>query len=153
MTELVVFSGLQAAGKTSFYRERFASTNAHVSKDAWPNALKREQRQRRLVEEHLAAGRSVVVDNTNPTPLDRAPLVAIARAAGARALSYSFVVAVDEAIRRNQARAGRARVDDVGIYSVARKLVPPGESEGFDGRFQVRLTGSGFVVVELAAGA
>ena len=152
MTELVVFCGLQAAGKTSFYRERFAATHAHVSKDAWPNARKREQRQRRLVEEHLAAGRSVVVDNTNPTPLDRAPLVAIARATGARALSYWFVVAVDEAIRRNQSREGRARVDEVGIYSVARKLVPPGEAEGFDARFQVRLTEAGFVVVELGAG-
>lgn len=67
MIELVIFSGLQAAGKTTFFRERFAATHEHVSKDAWPNARKREARQRRLVEAHLRAGRSVVVDNTNPT--------------------------------------------------------------------------------------
>ncbi len=149
--ELVVFSGLQAAGKTTFYRERFAATHVHVSKDAWPNARKREQRQRRLVEEHLCAGRSVVVDNTNPTPFERAPLIAIARSAGARLLSYAFVVAVDEAIRRNETREGRARIADVGIRAVARKLVLPGHDEGFDGRFEVRLTEAGFVVTELDA--
>ena len=49
MIELVVFSGLQAAGKTTFYRERLASTHVHISKDAWPNARGRETRQRRLV--------------------------------------------------------------------------------------------------------
>ena len=65
--ELVILTGLQAAGKTTFYRERFAATHVHISKDAWPNARRKERRQQRLVEEHLRAGRSVVVDNTNPT--------------------------------------------------------------------------------------
>jgi hypothetical protein len=46
--ELVILTGLQAAGKTTFYRERFAATHVHISKDAWPNARKKEARQRRL---------------------------------------------------------------------------------------------------------
>ena len=150
MTELVVFTGLQAAGKTSFYRERFAATHAHVSKDAWPNARKKEERQRRLIDEHLRAGRSVVVDNTNPTPVEREPLIAIARAIGARVSSYSFIVSVEEAIRRNAGRNGRARIEEVGIYSVAKRLTLPAAGEGFDQRFEVRLTDEGFVVVALA---
>lgn len=149
--ELVVFTGLQAAGKTSFYRERFAATHVHVSKDAWPNARKKEERQRRLVDEHLRAGRSVVVDNTNPTPVERAPLIAIARAAGARVSSYAFVVTVEEAMRRNAGREGRARIDDVGLYAVAKRLVVPCAAEGFDLRFEVRTTGDGFVVTALDA--
>lgn len=147
--ELVVFSGLQAAGKTSFYRATFATTHAHVSKDAWPNARNREARQRRLVEEHLRAGRSVVVDNTNPTPIERAPLIEIGRAAGIRVVSYAFVVAVDEALRRNAAREGRSRIDDVGIFSVAKRLVPPSRAEGFDRCYVVRLEDGMFVVAEL----
>ena len=146
--ELVVFSGLQASGKTTFYRERFATTHVHVSKDAWPNARKKDARQRRLVDEHLRAGRSVVVDNTNPTPVEREPLVAIARALGVRVSSYAFMVTVDEAIRRNAGRQGRARIDEVGIYAVAKKLVLPGDAEDFDLLFEVRLTEDGFVVVE-----
>jgi len=124
-------------------------THVHVSKDAWPNARKKEERQRRLVDEHLRAGRPVVVDNTNPTPLEREPLIAIARAIGVRVSSYAFVVTVEEALRRNAEREGRARIDDVGIYSVAKKLVLPTPAEPFDRRFEVRLTPAGFVVTEL----
>jgi len=53
--ELVVFTGLQGSGKTSFYRERFATTHVHISKDAWPNARKKEERQRRLLDQHLGS--------------------------------------------------------------------------------------------------
>ncbi len=124
----MILSGLQASGKSSFYRERFAATHAHVSKDAWPNAPE-GRRQQRLVEEHLRAGRSVVVD-TYPTPAERLPLVAIARAAGARVTSYAFVTSVEEALLRNAAREGRARITDVGIFSVAKQLVLPASGGG-----------------------
>jgi predicted kinase len=147
--ELIVFSGLQASGKTTFYRERFAATHVHISKDAWPNARKKEERQRRLIDEHLRAGTPVVVDNTNPTPLEREPLIAIARELGARVSSYVFVVTVEEALRRNALRDGRARVDDVGIFAVAKRLVLPDPAERFDARFEVRLSPQGFVVREL----
>jgi predicted kinase len=147
--ELIVFSGLQASGKTTFYRERFATTHVHISKDAWPNATKKEQRQRRLVDEHLRAGRSVVVDNTNPTPLEREPLIAIARSLGVPVTSYEFIVTVEEALRRNALREGRARIEDVGIYSVAKKIVRPTPDESFDQRFEVRLTLDGFVVTAI----
>lgn len=146
MPELVVFTGLQASGKTSFYRERFAATHEHVSKDAWPNARKKEERQRRLIEEYLRSGRSVVVDNTNPTPIEREPLIAIGRTFGARIASYSFVVTVEEALRRNAGRQGRARIEDVGIYSVAKRLERPSTVEGFHEYFEVTLTETGFVV-------
>jgi predicted kinase len=148
-TELIVFCGLQASGKTTFYRERFAASHQHVSKDAWPNARNREARQRRLIDEHLRAGRSVVVDNTNPTPAEREPLIAIAHAAGARAVSYAFLAVVDEAVRRNALRTGRARVPDAGIYAVAKRLCPVLASEGFDRRFVVQLADRGFRVTEV----
>lgn len=147
--ELVVFTGLQASGKTSFYRERFAATHVHVSKDAWPNARNKDRRQRRLVEEHLRAGQSVVVDNTNPTPGEREPLVSIGRAVGARLSSYVFVVSVEEALDRNAHRAGRARIEDVGIFSVAKRLARPTAAEGFHAHFEVTLTEAGFVVRSL----
>jgi predicted kinase len=146
MTELVVFSGLQASGKTTFYRERMAGSHVHISKDAWPNARNKEARQRRLVDEHLRAGRSVVVDNTNPTPAEREPLVAIARAAGVRAVSYAFIATVEDALRRNASRTGRACVRDVAIYAVAKRLCMVQPAEGFDSCFVVVLTDEGFVV-------
>jgi predicted kinase len=145
--ELVVFTGLQASGKTTFYRERFAQTHVHISKDTWPNARRKEERQRRLIDEHLRAGRSVVVDNTNPTRDERGPLVAIARALGALISSYTFVVTFEEALYRNSLREGRSRIDDVGLRAVAKRLAVPTEDEGFDQRFEVRSSKGAFVVL------
>jgi hypothetical protein len=90
-----------------------------------------------------------VVDNTNPTPAEREPLVAIARAAGARAVSYAFLAAVSAAVQRNALRTGRARIPDAGIYSVAKRLCPVLASEGFDQRFVVELADDDFVLTEL----
>ena len=46
-------------------------------------------------------------------------------------------------------RDGRARVEDVGIFSVAKKLVLPTRDELFDHRFEVQLMANGFVVKRL----
>ena len=63
--ELVIFIGLQASGKTSFYRSRLAQTHVHISKDLMRNNRRPERRQQQLVREALSAGRSLVVD-THP---------------------------------------------------------------------------------------
>ena len=69
--ELVIFVGLQAAGKSSFFRERFGATHAHVSKDLMPRAARdKESRQLGQIEQALLIGRPVVVDNTNPRAAD-----------------------------------------------------------------------------------
>jgi len=46
----VILAGLPAAGKTTFYRRRFAATHRHISKDLWPNAAGRDARQRRAID-------------------------------------------------------------------------------------------------------
>src|SRR5205823_4456709 len=123
--ELVVLVGLQASGKSTFCRERFAATHVHVSKDELRNVRQREARQRELVQAALTAGRSVVVDNTNATRADRASLIALARAFGARVVGYHFTSRVPESLARNRGREGRARVPDVAIFVTAKRWEPP----------------------------
>jgi predicted kinase len=145
--ELVLFVGLQASGKSSFYRERFALAHAHVSKDILRNNKKPERRQRQLVAEALAAGKSVVVDNTNPTAAERAALIDLARAAGARVVGYYFESRVQECLERNRGRAGKAAVPEVAIYATVKRLERPRRAEGFDELHHVRLAvGGGFEV-------
>jgi predicted kinase len=129
--ELVVMVGLQGCGKSTWVREHLAATHVVVSKDHWPNARRREQRQTRVVAEHLAAGRSVVVDNTNPRREDREPLVELARGAGVRARAVWLDVPVATCLERNLAREGRARVPLEGVLATRRRLVPPTTEEGF----------------------
>jgi predicted kinase len=102
-----------------------------VSKDHWPNARRREARQQRVVAELLAAGRRVVVDNTNPGPEDRAPLLALAAQAGDPVRAVWLDVPLATCLRRNAAREGRARVPLVGVLATAKRLRPPSLDEGF----------------------
>lgn len=130
--DLIIFIGLQASGKTTYYERYFAATHVHVSKDLMKNVRSRETRQRQMIGDALAAGKSVVVDNTNPTPAVRAPLIEIGRRHDARVVAYYFETSVKAAIDRNHTREGKARVPDVAIYVTARKLLPPSFEEGFD---------------------
>lgn len=131
-SELIIFVGLQASGKSTYYHNHFAATHVHVSKDLMPNARNRDERQLQLIDAALAQGRSVVVDNTNPTPVARAPLIAIGRRHGARVVAYYFETTVKDSVVRNRLREGKARVPDVAIFVSAKKMVPPGLNEGFD---------------------
>ena len=144
--ELVVFVGLQASGKSTFFRERFAATHAHVSKDLFPNNRNRNRRQGELVSAVLGAGRSVVVDNTNPTVEERGPLIRLGSEFGARIVGYHFESPVRSCLARNARREGKARVPDVAIFATAKRLVPPSRAEGFDELFRVRLNDSAFEV-------
>jgi len=58
--ELIVFVGLQASGKSTLFRERFAGTYQHVSKDLFPHNRKKNRRQEQLLYAALSAGPSVV---------------------------------------------------------------------------------------------
>ena len=131
-SELVVMVGGQASGKSTWVARHLAGTHAVVSKDHWPNARRREARQQRLVEQLLADRERVVVDNTNPTPDDRAPLIAAARRAGVPVRAVWLDTPLPVCLERNQARQGRARVPLVGMLSTHRRLVPPDPAEGFD---------------------
>jgi predicted kinase len=146
VAELVIFVGLQASGKSTFFRERFAADHEHVSKDLFRNNRNRNKRQKELIKAALGAGRSVVVDNTNPTVEDRRPLVGLGHGFGARIVGYYFESAVRECLARNARREGKERVPDVAIYATAKNLVPPAREEGFDELLYVQLNDSAFEV-------
>jgi predicted kinase len=138
--ELVIFVGLQASGKSTFFRERFAATHEHVSKDLFPNNRNRNRRQAQLIEDALGMGTSAVVDNTNPTVEDRQPLIQLGRELGAKIVGYYFEATVRQCVGRNRRRKGKAQVPDVAIFATAKRLTPPSNSEGFDELFRMRLT-------------
>lgn len=134
-----MFIGLPASGKTTFYQQRFAATHGHISKDHWPTASNTDQRQAALIRSALSQGRSVVVDNTNPSVTDRAPVIAMARQQGARVVGYYFTATTREAVGRNRGREGKQRVPDVAIFTKAKRMVVPTHDEGFDELYGVSI--------------
>ena len=124
--------GLQGSGKSTWVGRHLAGTHTVVSKDHWPNARRREARQRRVVAELLAAGARVVVDNTNPAPEDRAPLIAAAREAGVPVRAVWVNTPAELCLARNEAREGRARVPLEGVFATRARFGPPTTAEDFD---------------------
>ena len=82
--------------------------------------------------ELLAAGSSVVVDNTSPALEDRAPLVAAAREAGEPVRAVLVDTAPELCRARNDVRQGRDRVPLVGVLATRARFVPPTTAEGFE---------------------
>ena len=140
----IVLVGLQASGKTTFCRDVLGERHVRVSKDHFPNAGNRQQRQLRLVREALAAGRDVVTGSTNPSPAEWEPLIETARNSGAGVVAYWFPPGLAGSLARNAvARARRARVPEIGVMSTVSRLRQPGTADGFDGVLTVHSDGSG----------
>jgi predicted kinase len=142
--EAVIFCGIQATGKSSFFRERFFHSHIRINLDM----LRTRHREGLLLRACLEGKQRFVVDNTNPSVADRAPYIAAARAAGFRVVGYYFASHAAEALRRNQARAESERVPDAGLLGTHKRLELPRRDEGFDELYYVRLTDGGFVVEE-----
>jgi predicted kinase len=136
--ELIVFTGIPASGKTTFYTERFLATHVRLSLDL----LKTRAREDILLHACLAAQQPVVVDNTNPLASQRKRYVRLAKAAGFKAVLYFFDVPTRTAVGRNSGRQGKAKVANVAIFGTQKKLQRPTRDEGFDEMFRVT-TGEG----------
>ena len=96
-----------------------------------------DRRQDVLINDLIAAGRSLVVDNTNPSAGVRAPIISAARRHGASVVGYFFPTDTRDALRRNRSRTGVDRVPDVAIFTTRKRLELPSYSEGFDRLFLV----------------
>jgi len=142
--EAVIFIGVQGAGKTTFYRERFFETHVRISLDM----LKTRERERTLVTACLASKQAFVIDNTNPTAEDRARYILVAKAAGFRVAGYFFETSLRDAIQRNNERAGKSKIPAGAIGGTLKKLEKPQIEEGFDELHHVRIReGGGFEIL------
>jgi predicted kinase len=142
--EAVIFCGAQATGKSSFYKERFFRTHVRINLDM----LKTRHREELLLGACIAAKQPFVVDNTNPTPEERARYIEPARAAAFRVIGYYFESKIDDALRRNSLRAPAERIPDSGVRGTHARLKLPDRKEGFDALYYVRVATDGTFLVE-----
>ena len=137
----IIFVGIQASGKSTFYQERFKDY-VHINLDT----LHTRNKENILLQECMEQGTSFVIDNTNPTREDREKYICKAKAAGYMVLGYYFQSSVSECIARNEQREGKAKVPNRAVAATHRKLELPKYDEGFDRLFYVHIKDDGFVV-------
>ena len=142
--ELILFIGLQATGKSSFYRARFDRTHIRINLDM----LKTRHRERRLLETCLEIRQACVIDNTNPARTDRARYIGPAHAAGFSIAGYYFQSTLSAALVRNAARPAVERIPEPGLRGTLSRLERPDCAEGFSSLYYVRCDGHGGFLVE-----
>ena len=145
--EAVILIGIQASGKSTFWKERFADTHVRINLDM----LKTRRKEEKLVDACIAMRQCFVVDNTNPIAWDRARYIPKARAAGFRVIGYYFDAKVEDALRRNSERDGKKNIPCKAVVATHARLEPPSLKEGFDELFHVKINDDGgFTVSALA---
>lgn len=143
--EAVIFIGVQASGKSSFYRETFFNTHLRINLDM----LRTRHREEIFLKACIHSSQPFVVDNTNPLPADRLRYLVPAREAGFRLIAYFFDSTLQGAIERNGLRPPKQRVPAPAIAATFKKIQPPSSEEGFDDIFTVQIKPDGkFAVSE-----
>jgi predicted kinase len=143
--EAVIFIGIQGAGKSTFYKERFFDTHMRLNLDM----LKTRHREQLLLKAFIEAKQSFVVDNTNVTREQRARYITAAKPARFKIIGYYFETVIEDAMKRNSVRSGKKRIPERGISATYKKLETPSLNEGFDLLYRVHIDSlNNFVVME-----
>src|SRR5687768_16758021 len=133
--QAVIFTGIQASGKSSFYKERFFNTHIRINLDM----LRTRNREDILLGACLRAKQPFVIDNTNPTVESRAKYLEVAHEAGFSVIGYYFQSKVQDSIERNNLRDEKQRVPKLAIYGTSKRLQMPTFSEGFHALYYVNI--------------
>jgi bifunctional polynucleotide phosphatase/kinase len=131
--EVVVFVGFPASGKSTFFKRYFEPNGyVHINRDTLGTPAK----CLKACKEALGNGKSVVVDNTNPTESGREPYIQAAKDAGVPVRCFRFTT--DEQLakhlntfRENITNGEHKHVPGVGYNTYKKNLEEPSKSEGF----------------------
>jgi predicted kinase len=142
--DAIIFMGIQATGKSTFYRERFFRTHVRINLDM----LRTRRREEILFTACLKAGQSLVVDNTNCKPADRSRYIPPAKQAGFQVVGYYFNSSIEACLRRNAHRPADQIIPERGLLAMHGKLELPSLAEGFDKLYYVSIGRDHTFVVE-----
>lgn len=137
--EAVIFMGIQASGKTTFYCRKFFRSHLRINLDM----LKTRHREKLLLDACIRMKQSFVVDNTNPTREDRRRYLEPAGGSGFKVTGYYFSSVLSECLERNRNRAEDERIPEAGIRGISSEMELPDQSEGFDELYYVKVNQEG----------
>lgn len=133
--QAVIFIGIPASGKSTYFKQAFADTHVRINRDMLGTA----HRQDRLLQVCCETAIPFVYDNTNVQRGERQPAIAQARKAGFKVSGYFFESKIQACRIRNSQRSGKARIPDAGLSGRRNALQLPELSEGFDELWFVRI--------------
>ena len=135
--------GIQGSGKSTFCSE-FLPKVERINLDT----LHTRNKEALKIAECHDKGCDYVVDNTNPTREDHARYIPTARNAGYYVVGYFMQSRLQECIRRNDRREGKAKIPAKAIAMTSNKLEMPSLEEGFDELYFVKNDGETMSICE-----
>ncbi len=84
--QLIIFMGIQASGKSSYYLLNLAHRHLRINLDM----LKTRHHEKLIFEAGLASKTKMVIDNTNPTLADRPVILPVLRPQALKLLAISL---------------------------------------------------------------
>ena len=134
--QLIIFTGVQASGKSTFYKQYFYDTNLRINLDM----LKTRHRENIIFEASLRSKTKMVIDNTNMTIHDRERYIQRAKDADFEVVSFYFETDLHSTLQRNAQREGKAKIAEKGVIATYHRLEMPELSEGFSEIYHVQIT-------------
>ncbi|NJR15954.1 MAG: ATP-binding protein [Calothrix sp. CSU_2_0] len=132
--EAIIFIGIQASGKSTFYRENFLNTHIRLNLDM----LKTRHREDIFLKACIQGKQSFVVDNTNPTPEERSRYIIPAKANHFQIKAYYFDSDLETCKQRNNQRQRKEIIPLSGLLGTYKRLIFPSWEEGFDAIYSVK---------------
>jgi predicted kinase len=124
-------------------KKYFFKTHVHLFLDL----LKTRHRETLFLEVCLKTQQSFVVDNTNPTRLERSKYIDLAKKHHFKVVGYYFQSKVKDALERNRLRTGKELVPEVGIKGTSARLELPRLEDGYDELYYVEIVDNQFFVI------
>lgn len=140
--QAILFCGLQASGKTTFFKDQFFNTHIRISLDQLNTRNKEDQ----FIQLCLSLQQPFVIDNTNPTKADRIKYISKAKVHKFKVIGYYFQSRLADSLSRNRLRMGKANIPEAGIKATYSKLELPSFEEGFDELYYVEIENNVFTI-------
>ncbi len=140
--EMVIFTGIPASGKSTFYKEFFFNSHIRISLDL----LNTRNKEGKLLQYCFETQSKVVIDNTNVTKESRKKYIEYALHNKYKVIGYYFDSSVQDCLERNKNR--KDSINEIGIKTKYKELEKPLFEEGFNTIFMVKMLGQKFEVCD-----
>ncbi|WP_445458212.1 AAA family ATPase [Flavobacterium sp. HNIBRBA15423] len=140
--QCIIFIGIPASGKSSFYKEHFFNSHIRVSLDL----LNTRNKERKLIDYCFSTQSKFVIDNTNVTKEEREKYITLLKEKKYEIIGYYFETNLEDALDRNEKR--KESIAQIGVKAKYKELELPNSEEGFDKIYKVSLKNKQFKVEE-----
>lgn len=143
MKIMAIMIGIQASGKSTFSKN-YLSDYTRINLDT----LHTRNKENIAIDEAIMYEQDIVIDNTNPKVADRSKYINKAKENGYKVIGYFMQSILQDCIRRNETRTGKAFVRPKAISFTSNALEMPSYEEGFDEIYFVKFDGEGYQIDE-----